>query len=57
MRTSHHDFHLIYQAGDNVESLSNGQLSLLEREPIETLENGFDFVLPQKFLHIFFCIT
>jgi hypothetical protein len=57
MRTSHHDFHLVYQAGDNVESLSNGQLSFLKRESIKTLENGFDFILSQEFLRIFFCNT
>ena len=39
MRTFHHDLHTIDQTTDDIESLGNGHLRLLSREPIESLED------------------
>ena len=55
MRTFHHDLHTIDQTTDDIESLGNGHLRLLSREPIESLEDRFDFVFSKHFLYIFLC--
>jgi len=55
MRTFHHDVHFIGQIRDNIESLGNGYLRFLSREPIESLEGQFCFILSQEFLYIFLC--
>jgi hypothetical protein len=55
MRTFHHDFHFFDQIRDNIKSLSNGHLRLLEGESIDALEDGFDLILSQEILDVFFC--
>lgn len=55
MHTLHHGLHVIDQTTDDIESLSNGHLRLLEGESIKPLEDCFNFVLSQEFLRIFFC--
>jgi hypothetical protein len=57
MRTLHHCFHVIDQTTDDIESLNNGHLRLLEGESIKPLEDCFNFILSQKFLRIFFYNT
>jgi hypothetical protein len=55
MRTFHHDLHLFDQIRDNVKSLGNRHLRLLEGESVDTLEDGFDLILSQEILGVFFC--
>jgi hypothetical protein len=54
MRTFHHDLHLFDQIRDNIKSLSNGHLRLLEGESIEALEDGLYLILSQEILGVFF---
>ena len=42
VRTFHYYLHAICKAVDNVKSLRNGRLRLLERESIEPLQHRFD---------------
>jgi len=55
MRTFHYRLHVVDQAINSIESLSNGQLGLLERQSIQTLKNCFNVLLPQKLSCIFLC--
>ena len=47
MCTFHDGLQVIYQAIDNLESLSSSILRLLEGESIEPLEDLLDFLLSQ----------
>jgi len=39
MRTFHYCLHVVDQAINHIESLGNGQLGLLEGQPVQTLKN------------------
>ena len=55
VRTFHYYLHAIGQATDNVKSLRNSRLRLLERESIKPLQHRFDVFFSKKFLCVFLC--
>ena len=55
MLTFHYYLHLIYQAANNVVSLRDSHLRLLDSESIEPIEHGFNFLLSQKSFCVFLC--
>jgi hypothetical protein len=47
MRTLHYDLHVVDQTMDDIKSLGNGYLGLLEGESIQSREDRINVLLPQ----------
>ena len=57
MRTVHNDLDILHKTIHEFERLCRNHLSLLSRQPIQSLQHCLDIILAEQFLPKFLCIT
>jgi hypothetical protein len=57
MRTVHNDLDILHKTIHEFQRLCRSRLSLLSRQPIQSLQHHFHIILAQQFLTEFLCIA
>ena len=57
MRTIHNDLDILHKTIDQLQCLCRSRLSLLSRQPVQSLQHRFHIILSEQFLPEFLCIA